>query len=719
MDFETFSTAGYVWSPGKGTYGGWIGPPGAKEPGLRAVGANVYARHPSTEVLCLAFNLKDGVGPQVWLPGMPLPQNLFDYLATGGPIRARYSMFEYLIWHHVLHVRQGWPELPFWQLRDSAARCRAYSLPGSLEDSAIVMGALQKKDPAGKRLIKKLSVPRAPTKHNRTLRLHPKQAPEDAAAFYRYCVQDIATDDSVCERIPDLTPDELETWVLDQDINARGVYVDREGLENLIAIVDQAKARYPAELIQITDGFVQSSDSIIRMKEWLLYNGLPLPNLQSETIKEALKQNIPDNCRRVLEIRATLSSTSVAKLYMMHRQLTDDNRLMDMFTFCGADRTYRFAAHGPQPHNIPKKGPKVQKCWCGQIYARKFDNCSSCGTAATTGSTHVEWSVEASEAVLETAKSRDLDLMVSTYGDVLSAISGAIRGLYCAAPGHELISSDFSAIEAVVLAMLAGEQWRIDVFRTHGLIYETSASKITGIPLQEFIDHKKATKEHLPERSQIGKPVELALGYQGGVGAMKAPSIRADKYLSEAEMENAKVKWRQASPMIVKLWYQLQDCAIAAVQQPGVEFAYRGITYIMHEGTLYCNLPSGQTLKYHQAALEHDERFNRLKLTYWGWNTDGKRGPRGWIKLDTYGGKLVENATQAIAGEILKYSMKSLARAGFPIVLHVHDEIVSDPVTGTRTLEEFESIMNVLPPWAVDWPVVAKGGWVGQRFRKD
>ncbi len=304
-------------------------------------------------------------------------------------------------------------------------------------------------------------------------------------------------------------------------------------------------------------------------------------------------------------------------------------------------------------------------------------------------------------------QARNLETLEHVFGDALDTISGCIRGLYIAAPGHDLICSDYSAIEAVVLAELAGERWRQEVFRTHGRIYEMSAAKITGVPMDE--------NRH-PNRG-LGKLAELAGGSQGGVDAWKR--FGADKFFdSDAEMLVAVKKWRRASPAIAGdydawgewvdgFWKNLENAARSAIQNPGHPFIVRHITYQVSEGTLYCRLPSGEFLTYHQPRLDSViDKYGRtnLEISFKGWNTNAMKGPVGWLRESTYGGKLAENVTQAVARDILAAALVRVENAGYPVVKHVHDEIVAEVPEGRGSIEELEALMVELPAWARGYP---------------
>jgi DNA polymerase len=266
----------------------------------------------------------------------------------------------------------------------------------------------------------------------------------------------------------------------------------------------------------------------------------------------------------------------------------------------------------------------------------------------------------------------------------------------------------------------------MEVFRTHGKIYEMSASKITGIPFEEFDLYKASSGQHHPMRKKIGKVAELASGYGGWLGAWK--QFGADEYFNDDEIKKAILAWRAASPAIVEFWggqqrnwrpelFGLEGCAVSAVLNPGTKFSYRAISYLMYGDALYCELPSGRFITYHRPRLGQSERGG-YQLSFEGWNTNPKNGAPGWIRINTYGGRLCENVVQAVARDILAYAIVNLEKAGYPIVMHVHDEIVAEVPEGQGSISEFESIMSTLPPWASGWGIKATGGWRGKRYGK-
>lgn len=705
IDFETYSEAGYDITPN--SKGGYTvsAPNGSGKSGIELVGAAVYAEHPSTEVLCLAYNLHDGQPTKLWEPTLPPPVDLFAAIAEGQLVEAHNSMFEFYIWHFVCHSRMKWPAAPIDQFRCSASKSRSFSIPAALSGAGKVLKISNQKLSEGKELIQKYCRPRTTTKSQPSVRRYLSDNTTDRDAMYRYCIRDVDAEMELSSLLPDLVEPELSIWKIDQKVNARGVQIDRPALESFIRIAEQHDNNLTNELFLTTSGAVTSASEIDKNLEWLASRNCPMPSFDKEAIAEALKNPLlPPDVRRVLEIRQSLSMASVKKLYSIQSRLNSDGRVRDNFVYHGAD-TGRWAGRGVQPQNLPSGGPVVD----GK-----------------------EWSAELAEKAINLALTVG---DVSSMGDPMHVISGCIRGLIIPRPGYDLVCADYSAIEAVVLSFLAGEQWRMEVFRTHGKIYEMSAAKITGIPFEEFIEHKKRTGEHHPQRKKVGKVAELASGYQGGAGAWL--KFGADKHLAadiqgyehmSPDMQKKVMdeyiwekvrKWRAESPMVVKFWEMMETCARSAIQTPGMEFAYNGITFYVWRDVLFCRLLSGRTLKYHQPRLVPGKTpFGKdvLKITYMGVDSKTKR----WVRQDTYGGKLTENVVQAVSRDILAHAEMNIdAHPLYDLVLHVHDEAVAEVPEGHGSVEEFEGLMNDLPSWCKDWPVRAAGGWRGKRYKKD
>jgi len=521
-DFEAYSEAGYVWDDFKQR---WSSPPGAPGTtrGLGVVGAAAYSEHPSTDVLTFAYDLKDGLGARVWVPGMRNPLDLFDYLASGGLLEAWNVAFERLIWTNVCRRRYGWPEVPLTQWRCAMAKARAHGLPGKLGIAGEVLKLDVQKDKEGGRLLKVFSMPRNPTKVDARRRHVLADLPEDADKLISYNIDDIRAEAAVSAECPDLEGDELDFWLADQAINARGVAVDREGVENCIAIIEQAHKLYNAELAELTGGEVMRASELAKLKEWLHKQGVHMDVMDEDAIDAMLKrlgEDVMDGSLdpseiaapyRALEIRQAVGSASVKKVFAMRLQMCSDDRLRELFSYHAA-RTGRPTGNGPQPTNLPKAGPKVYRCGCGR-HSSNATTCTWCNAPRPPGKSgkvdSVEWGVAAAEDALAVIATRNLATVQYHFGDAMLAVSGCLRSLFQAGPGKELVSSDFTAIEAVVLAALAGENWRLEVFRKRTDIYLESISRSTGVSVEEMKQFKAERGMHHPLR-QKGKVQELA-----------------------------------------------------------------------------------------------------------------------------------------------------------------------------------------------------------------
>lgn len=771
IDFETYSEAGCIFDYATQK---WVGPPGAMKgkKSLPVVGAAVYATHPSTEVLSLAYNLKQGGGPRRWIPGLcEMPADLVAFVMQGGIVEAWNSAFEWWIWNYVCVPKYGFPPLPIEQTRCAMGKARASAYPGTLEKAGAVMRLTTPKDESGKALLGKLSIPRNPTKKDGRLRLTAADAPEDFAALYKYNDRDIIAEAEASSRCPDLTGEELEFWLADQRINRRGVGVDVESLHACAKLVEICLKRYDAELHELTGGAVERASQLERLKGWLAGQGYVVAAGAGSMDDDAIAFYIQEIdkvlasrphwalARRALEIRQAVGSASVKKVFAMRNQLSPWGRLHDLFNYHGA-RTGRPTGEGPQPTNLPKAGPSVFKCACGRHTGAHLAACAWCGLPFPPGKKKAEWGPDAMEDVLQVIKTGDLSLVERAYADAMLCVSGCLRGLFVAADGCDLIASDFSSIEGVVTACLAGEDWRVEMFATHGKAYELSVAKITGIPFAEIMAHAgfddverpewwkhraDKTKPPHPMRQTLGKVAELASGFGGWINAWKR--FGADAFMNDDEIKKAILAWRDASPAIVELWggqerrvgwervpefYGLEGMAISAVLSPGQWFhvmrldrTYSGISYICHGDALYCWLPSGRALTYHAPRLSANQRAfgGQYSLSFEGYNTNPQQGPVGWVRIDTYSGKLCENVVQAVARDIQRHAIVNLEKAGYPVVLHVYDEDVVEVPHGFGSIEEVERIMGTMPEWATykgkPWPIRAAGGWRGRRYRKE
>lgn len=735
MDFETYSAAGMVWDGAK-----WGAPKGSTKRGIGAVGAAAYAEHPTTEILTLSYKLPDDDHVSRWRPGLPDPRRLLDYLAAGGVVEAHNVMFERLVWHHICHLQYGWRDLDPAQLRCSMAKARVNNLPGALGNLTTVLPVKTPKNPDGKRLLNKFSIPRKPTKKNPALRIRPEEDPEDAEKLYAYCDTDVLAEEEVSALMMPMTANELRFWQLDQRINWRGVGVDLDSVRNMAAVLEQAQERYGAELQALTGGVKPSEVQALR--GWLAGRGVYTDNLDADAIEGLLSRpNLPADVRRALEIRQLVGSASVKKLYAFKRSASRDNRVRNIITHHGA-RTGRPTGDLVQPLNMPKAGPDLVYCdECGKPSKWPPVTCPWCAAPLHPLARKYKWpdvpkgyAEDPVDHVQAIMASRDLDTVELFFGDALLAISGCMRGMIWAGEGHDLIASDYSAIEAVVTAMLAGCQWRIDAFRERKDIYLVSCSQMgLGRTYEDYVAYQQEHGSHHPDRQKRGKVAELALGFGGWVGAWRQFDPDGS---TDAEVKDTILKWRAASPEIVEMWggqargrpwdpdYRLErfgfeGAFVNAVQYPGQQFESHGIRFYMRGDALVVRLLSGRELTYSSPRLWPSDRgAGLLDITYMTWNSNPKYGPMGWTAMKTYSGRLAENIVQATAHDIQRFGIEALEAAGYPIVLHVYDEDIAEVPQGWGSIEEFEAIMSTMPPWAAGWPVRASGGWRGRRYRK-
>lgn len=529
---------------------------------------------------------------------------------------------------------------------------------------ALRLEADEAKDREGKALIRYFCSPCRPTKVNggRTRNL-PTDAPDKWAQFIEYNRQDVVAERTIRKRLLRWEPDSLEHrfWCLDARINERGMRVDRGLVHNAIAM----DARYKAELTKqaVAISGLENPNSVSQIKQWLLeQEGIEVPSLNKKVVAEVVSQLNGERAKQFMALRARLAKSSTKKYEAMERSACADAHIKGCFQFYGANRTGRFAGRLVQLQNLPQN--------------------------------HMEDLAVARSLV----RDNDYETVRLLYDSVSDTLSELIRTALIPEPGHRFIVADFSAIEARVIAWIAGEQWRLDVFRNGGDIYCASASQMFHVPVV-----KHGENGHLRQK---GKIAELALGYGGGANALKA--FGADKMgMTEEEMVNTVDLWREASPRVCALWRALERAAIRCVahKTPQVS-AIGGIRFEMECGILWMTLPSGRRIAYYGAEYG-PSRFHRDRraLSYMGVDQKTKR----WRRVETWGGKLAENVTQATARDCLRDTMLALEDAGYDIRAHVHDEvIISEPRDG-RTVEDVSAIMGRELPWATGLPLRGDG----------
>lgn len=527
-------------------------------------------------------------------------------------------------------------------------------LPLSLEGVGSVLKLDKQKLTEGKDLIKFFCQPCAPTKANgQRTRNHPYHAPDKWSAFKKYNARDVETEMSIQAKLENFpVPDSVwGEYHLDQEINDRGVALDMTLVKEAITIDGRSRSELTTAMKKLTE--LDNPNSVQQMKQWLADNGMETDTLGKKTVVELLKA-APPELTEVLILRQQLAKSSVKKYQAMENAVCADGRARGMFQFYGANRTGRWAGRLIQMQNLPQN--------------------------------HLEDLAEGRSLV----RYGDFDALEMLYEDVPDTLSQLIRTAFVPRAGAKFIVSDFSAIEARVIAWLAGEQWRQDVFAKGGDIYCASASQMFKVPVE-----KHGINGHLRQK---GKIAELALGYGGSVGALKAMGA-LDMGLKEDELSPLVDAWRQSNPRIVKLWWDVDKAAMEAVRYKHTNSTH-GITFSCQSGMLFITLPSGRRLAYVKPRIG-ENKFGGSCITY-----EGVGGTKKWERLDSYGPKFVENIVQATARDILCYAMQTLRRCS--IVMHIHDELVieADPRMSLAAVCEQ---MGRTPPWAKGLELRADG----------
>lgn len=648
---------------------------------LKKAGLYRYVQSPAFEILLFAYSF-DGAPTQVidMAQGEKIPLEVIHALTDPQCLKHAYNAaFEW----YCLSKYMG-AQLPPSQWRDTMLHGLYAGYTAGLDATGRALGIPEDKQKltTGKALIRYFCVPCKPTKANggRT-RNYPHHDLEKWALFKTYNGQDVVAEMEIERRlsvfpVPDFVQKQWETDLL---INARGVAVDMDFCEGALELGETIRAKLTDEAVQLSG--LQNPNSVKQLARWLsAETGDDITTLRKETIKELLGRDNADHVQRMLEIRQELGKTSTKKYDAIEAAVCDDGRVRGLLQFYGANRTGRWAGRLVQVQNLPR------------TYTEPL------------------------EFARELVKGRKLDALRIVYGSPNDTLSQLIRTAFVAAPGNVLIDADFSAIEARVISWLADEEWRLEVFRTHGKIYEASASQMFGVPLERI---KKGNPEY--SLRQRGKVAELALGYQGGVPAMRqmdTGKLLAD--LPDEEIKDIVDKWRNTNPKIRNLWYSFNDAAIRVIQNGG-SLRVRCCTFAREcdciRGTtcMTISLPSGRKLYYVEPAVG-ENRWGGPSITYMGVNDKNK-----WGRIETYGGKLVENVVQAIARDCLAQAIEHLEAAGLPVVFHIHDEVVIDTAafdTNDAMLDKVVKIMSTPIPWAEGLPLGADG-WVGAFFKKD
>lgn len=633
-------------------------------------GVYAYTEAEDFEILLFAYAYDDDPIKIIDLAcGEKLPKSIIDDLTNSKIIKTAFNAnFERTCLAKYLNK-----PMPPEQWRCSAVHSLQLGLPTSLEKVAACMNLEQQKMNKGKALIRYFSMPCKSTKTNsgRTRNL-PEHDTEKWNAFKTYCKQDVEVERAIRKKLAryPVTNKEWNLWALDQKINDSGVKIDKVLAQNAIKCDKVYQNKKIKEAIVLTN--LENPNSPSQLKVWLESKGIKVKSLSKEKVKELLKNIQDDTVKRVLELRQDLSKTSVKKYEAMKRALCNDERVRGLMKFYGANRTGRWSSKLIQTQNLPRNSMDNLR------YAR------------------------------ELLKAGDFEMLEMLFDSVPDVLSQLIRTTFIPSTNSRFIVSDFSAIEARVIAWLAGEKWVIDTFKSHGKIYEMTASKMFGVPIEKIV---KGSPEYALR--QKGKVATLACGYQGSSGALKA--MGAIKMgLKEEELPEIVAAWRESNPSIVRLWRKVENAAIKAVNEKNVVKMQYGLEFSCIGGVLLIKLASGRSLAYVRPRIETDVRFNKPKLTYEGI----EQGTKRWGRLSTYGGKLTENIVQAIARDCLAEAMLRLDKAGYKIVFHVHDEVILDVPNGFGSLYQVNKIMGEPIDWAPGLPLKADG-FEADYYKKD
>lgn len=563
--------------------------------------------------------------------------------------------------------------LPIDQWQCTSVLAGVAGLPMNLDGASKALKLTQTKDAAGKALIKYFTMPCKPTKTNgmRTRNL-PEHSTEkhNWKDFIEYCRQDVEVERAIRKQLSyvRISQEEHTLYHLDQQINDNGVLIDSAFVDKAIAIDEEFKSRLAAEAIKLSG--IENPNSRNQILEWLQAEGEDATTLRKADIPELIANSDNPDVKRLLTLRQELSKTSTSKYLMMRSAAGYDDRLRGLFQFYGASRTGRWAGRLVQPQNLPR----------------------------------IHFTPDTLDLARRTVAQGYTSTVEMVFGDVTDTLSQLIRTAFIASKGSRFIVSDFSAIEARVIAWLAGEQWRLDVFNTHGKIYEASAAAMFKVPIESI---KKGS-----DMRQRGKLTELGCGFGGSVDALIRMGA-LEGGVKEEELQGLVDAWRAASPKIVKLWKDLEIAAIRAVSSGTKVSMQFGMSFETHNNTLWFTLPSGRKLAYYEVDLA-ENRWGGKQIVFKG--MDQMRKIYG--NQSTYGAKLAENGVQAIARDCVAYAMTRLHAAGYKIVMHVHDEVVLEMPYGQGSEAEVAEIMSQGAPWAKGLPLVADG-YETEYYKKD
>ena len=621
-------------------------------------GVYKYADSPNFEMLLFAYAVDDGDVHIIDIAGgEELPEKIIQAIKSDTVVKTAYNaQFERVCLSRYLKLPEGEYLNPqSWYC--TAVQAAELALPLSLADVGSVLGLERQKMTEGKELIKYFCVPCKPTKSNgNRTRNRPCHDINKWETFKKYCMRDVDVERQIADKLKmyPISDEEHRLYVLDQIINDRGVLVDSELAEQAVKLNSIQTAVAVEQAYMITG--LENPNSVTQLKQWLKENGVEIESLSKKAVK-SLADETDEDVSEMLKLRLLMAKTSVKKYEAVIRSVCSDNRVHGMMRFCGANRTGRWSGNILQPQNLPQN--------------------------------HLPDLTLARDIV----KDGDFEMLDMMFGNVPNVLSELIRTVLIPKPNHRFIVADFSAIEARVLAWIAGEQWRIDTFKNGGDIYCASASKMFKVPVEKHGVNG--------ELRQKGKISELACGYGGSVGALKNMGA-VEMGVQENELQGLINDWRNANPHIVRFWYEVGNAAMKAIKEK-TTVPLGKLVFAYERGILFIRLPSGRRLSYIKPRIGTN-RFGGDSITYMGINSAKK-----WDRLETFGGKLTENIVQGTARDLLANALINAANAGYDTVFHVHDEIICEVPNGYGSVDELCRLMCIKPEWADGLPLNADG----------
>lgn len=621
-------------------------------------GVYKYADSPNFEMLLFAYAVDDGDVHIIDIAGgEELPEKIIQAIKSDTVVKTAYNaQFERVCLSRYLKLPDGEYLNPqSWYC--TAVQAAELALPLSLADVGSVLGLERQKMTEGKELIKYFCVPCKPTKSNgNCTRNRPCHDINKWETFKKYCMRDVDVERQIADKLKmyPISDEEHRLYVLDQIINDRGVLVDSELAEQAVKLNSIQTAVAVEQAYMITG--LENPNSVTQLKQWLKEKGVEIESLSKKSVK-SLADETDGDVSEMLKLRLLMAKTSVKKYEAVIRSVCSDNRVHGMMRFCGANRTGRWSGNILQPQNLPQN--------------------------------HLPDLTLARDIV----KDGDFEMLDMMFGNVPNVLSELIRTVLIPKPNHRFIVADFSAIEARVLAWIAGEQWRIDTFKNGGDIYCASASKMFKVPVEKHGVNG--------ELRQKGKISELACGYGGSVGALKNMGA-VEMGVQENELQGLINDWRNANPHIVRFWYEVGNAAMKAIKEK-TTVPLGKLVFAYERGILFIRLPSGRRLSYIKPRIGTN-RFGGDSITYMGINSAKK-----WDRLETFGGKLTENIVQGTARDLLANALINAANAGYDTVFHVHDEIICEVPNGYGSVDELCRLMCIKPEWADGLPLNADG----------